>query len=104
MLCPLAKPTGMGLTMTVAVVVVPVHPLEEEEVTVKVTVTGALVVLASEPLMSVVPLAAIPVTVVVLFRLQLYEVAIPLPEPSTMVVIGLPEQMVWVEGVAVVTG
>ena len=58
------------------------------------TVTGALVVFVSEPLMSVVPLAAIPVTVAVLFLVQLYDViSMPLLVPRTMVVIALPEQM-----------
>ena len=61
---------GKGFTVTVAETVVPAHPLEEE-LTVKLTVTGDVVVLVSEPLMSVVPLEAIPVTETVLFLVQL---------------------------------
>ena len=57
-------------TSTVAVTGVPVHPLVVG-VMVNVTVTGAVVVLVSVPLILPVPLAAIPVTVVVLFRVQL---------------------------------
>ena len=61
---------GVGLTSTVAVIGVPVQPLALG-VIVKVTVTGALVVLVSVPLMLPVPLAAMPVTDVVLSRVQL---------------------------------
>ena len=61
---------GIGLTITVAVIGVPVHPLADG-VIVKVTVTGAVVVLVSVPVILPVPLAAIPVTAVVLSRVQL---------------------------------
>jgi len=61
---------GVGLTNTVAVIGVPVQPLALG-VIVKVTVTGALVVLVSVPLILPVPLAAMPVTAVVLSRVQL---------------------------------
>ncbi len=61
---------GVGLTNTVAVIGVPVQPLALG-VIVKVTVTGALVVLVSVPAISPVPLAAMPVTEVVLSRVQL---------------------------------
>lgn len=61
---------GLGLTNTVAVIGVPVQPLALG-VIVKVTVTGALVVLVSVPLILPVPLAAMPVTAVVLSRVQL---------------------------------
>ena len=60
---------GVGLTSTVAVVDGPGQPLAVG-VIVKVTVIGALVVLVNAPLMSPLPLAAIPVTVPVLSRVQ----------------------------------
>lgn len=61
---------GVGFTSTVAVEVGPGHPLAVG-VIVNVTVTGALVVLVNAPLMLPVPLAAMPVTVAVLFLVQL---------------------------------
>ena len=63
-----------GFTNTVAVIGVPpqlVPPFVKLGVIVKVTVTGALVVLVSNPLIFPDPLAAIPVTVPVLFLVQL---------------------------------
>lgn len=57
-------------TITVAVIGVPGQPLADG-VIVKVTVTGDVVVLVNVPLMLPVPLAAIPVAVAVLFRVQL---------------------------------
>ena len=72
-------------------------------VMVKVTVIGARVVLVKLPLMSLVPLAAIPVTVPVLFLLQLKVVAATLPV-IVIVVIVAPEQMVWEALVAVAFG
>lgn len=59
-----------GFTKTVAVIGVPEQPLAIG-VMVKVTVTGAPVVLVNAPLIFPVPLAAIPVTVAVLFLVQL---------------------------------
>ncbi len=61
-----ATATGVGFTKTVAVPVDPVHPFADG-VTVNVTVTGAAVVLVKLPLMSPLPLAAIPITDAVLF-------------------------------------
>ena len=61
---------GLGLTNTVAVIGVPVHPLTVG-VMVKVTVIGAVVVFVSAPLILLVPLAAIPVTRLVIFLVQL---------------------------------
>ena len=61
---------GVGFTRTVAVIGVPVHPFADG-VIVNVTVTGALVVLVSVPLMFPLPLAAMPVTVPVLSLVQL---------------------------------
>ena len=61
---------GVGLTNTVAVIGVPVQPLAVG-VMVKVTVTGAFVVLVNAPLISPAPLAAIPVTATVLSLVQL---------------------------------
>ena len=56
---------GVGFTSMVAVIGVPAQPFAEG-VIVKVTVTGAAVVLVRVPLISPLPLAAIPVTETVL--------------------------------------
>ena len=61
---------GVGLTNTVAVIGVP-GQLLAVGVIVKVTVTGALVVLVNVPLILPDPLAEIPVTAIVLSRVQL---------------------------------
>ena len=58
-----------GLTTTVAVAGTPGQVAEE--VMVNVTVTGVVPVLVNAPLILPVPLAAIPVVVAVLFRVQL---------------------------------
>jgi len=97
---------GIGLTTTVAVIAVPVHvtpALVYCGVIVKVTVTGALVVLVSEPLILPVPLAAIPVTVALLSLVQLYTVPATLPL-FTIVVIAEPLQIVCEDGVATAFG
>ncbi len=60
---------------------------------VKVTVTGANVVLVSVPLILPAPLAPIPVTAAVLSLVQLYTVPATLAV-NTIVVIALAEQMV----------
>lgn len=60
---------GNGFTVTVAVVDGPVQPLADG-VIVKVTVTGAVVVLVNVPVILPEPFAAIPVTVAVLSRVQ----------------------------------
>jgi hypothetical protein len=63
-------------------------------VIVKVVVTGAVVVLVNVPLMLPVPLAAIPVTVAVLFLVQLN--VVPGIDPTSVIgVIAEPEQIVW---------
>lgn len=72
-------------------------------VMVKETVMGAVVVLVKEPLMLPLPLAAMPVTVVVLLRVQLNVVPATLPL-STIVVMLLPEQIVCEAGVATAFG
>ena len=61
---------GVGFTNTVAVMADPGHPFAVG-VIVRVTVTGALVVLIKLPLMLPLPLDGMPVTVVVLSRVQL---------------------------------
>ena len=66
----MATAFGLGFTNTVAVTGVPAHPLAAG-VIVKVTVAGAVVVFVSVPLIFPVPLAAMPVAVVVLLRVQL---------------------------------
>jgi hypothetical protein len=97
-----AAPNGIGFTSTVAVIDGPVQP-PAVGVMVKVTVIGVLVVLVNEPLMFPLPLAAMPVTVTVLSLVQLKTV--PGTEPvNTIVVIGLPEQMVCEGGVATASG
>ena len=101
-LAGVATAFGVGFTSTVAVMAVPVQPLAVG-VIVKVTVTGAVVVFVSEPLILPEPLAAMPVTVPVLSRVQLN--VVPGTEPlSAMVVIAAPEQIVWLAGVATAVG
>ena len=80
------------MTITVAVVAVPVQPLALG-VIVKVTVTGARVVLVNVPDIFPAPDAAIPVTVAVLLRVQEYVVPLTGPD-NTIVVIAPPEQIV----------
>jgi hypothetical protein len=62
-------------------------------VIVKVTVKGALVVFVKLPLMSPLPLFGIPVTVPVLFLVQLKIVEAAFPD-KTIVVIAVAEQIV----------
>ena len=83
---------GVGLTNTVAVMDGPGQPLAVG-VIVNVTVIGAKVVLVNMPLISPLPLAAMPVTVAVLSLVQLKVVPLTLPF-RLMVIIELPEQMV----------
>jgi len=61
---------GLVVTNTIAVIGVPVHPFAVG-VMVKVTVTGAVVVLVSAPLILPVPLAGMPVTATLLSLVQL---------------------------------
>jgi len=56
-----AETVGIGLTVISKLSGVPVQPFAEG-VTVKVTITGALVVLINVPLIVPEPLAAMPVT------------------------------------------
>ena len=60
---------GVGFTSTVASIGIPGQPLAVG-VMVNVTVTGAFVVLTKVPVIFPEPLAAIPVTVAVLFLVQ----------------------------------
>jgi len=70
---------------------------------VKVTVIGALVVLVSVPDMLPEPLAAMPVTLAVLLRVQAY--VVPLTAPvKTIVLIEVAEQIVCEAGVATAFG
>ena len=87
-----ATALGVGFTTTVAVIGVPAQLLAVG-VIVKVTVTGAFVVLVKVPLIFPAPLAAIPVTVATLSLVQLYTVPATVPL-ITIVVIGLPEHIV----------
>ena len=61
---------GRGFTNMVAVTAVPAHP-PDMAVMVNVTVTGAVPVLVSVPLILPVPLAAMPVAEAVLSLVQL---------------------------------
>jgi hypothetical protein len=61
---------GIGFTTTVAVIDAPGQLAPEVGVIVNVTVTGAEVVFVNAPLISPLPLAAMPVTVPVLFLVQ----------------------------------
>jgi hypothetical protein len=72
MICDVGFATafGVGFINTVAVMVVPGHPFAVG-VIVKVTVTGAFVVLVKIPLMLPLPLDGRPVTVPELSRVQL---------------------------------
>ena len=64
-----ADATGPAFTSTVAVIGAPVQP-PPVGVMVKVTVTGAAEVFVRDPVILPDPLAAIPVTVAVLFLVQ----------------------------------
>jgi len=97
-----ATALGVGFTSTVAVIDAPGQPLAVG-VIVKVTVTGALVVLVSTPLMSPLPLAGIPVTIAVLSLVQFNVVPVVLPV-RTIVVIAEAEQIVCEAGVATAFG
>jgi hypothetical protein len=97
-----ATALGVGFTRTVAVIGVPGQPLAVG-VIVKVTVTGAFVVLVKLPLMSPLPLARIPVTSAVLSLVQLKVVPATFPE-STIVSIVPAEQIVWASAVATALG
>ena len=65
-----ATATGAGFTNTVALMGAPVQPFAVG-IMVKVTVTAAAVVLVKAPVILPVPLAAMAVTVAVLFLVQL---------------------------------
>ena len=92
---------GIGLTTTVAVIAAPVQPLAVG-VMVNVTVTGAVVVLVSVPLISPEPLAAIPVTATVLSLVQLK--VVPLTAPVKTIGVIAPEHIVCEAGVATASG
>ena len=93
---------GMGFTTTVAVIAVP-EQLPAVGVMVNVTVMGALVVLVNAPLMSPLPLAAIPVTVPVLSLVQ--SNCVPGIEPESAIVVMVPPvQMDCDDGVATASG
>ena len=83
---------GVGFTRTVAMIGAPEQPLAVG-VIVKVTVTGALVVLVNVPLILPEPLAAMPVTVAELFLVQLNVVPLTLLL-RTIVEIDAAEQLV----------
>ena len=74
----LIVPIGVGLTITVAVIGVPEQPLATG-VIVKVTVIGTAPGLINTPLIFPLPLPGIPVTVTVLFLVQLNVVPVTFP-------------------------
>ena len=86
-----AMASGLGSTVTVAVIGVPVQPLACG-VIVKVTVIGDNVVLVNEPVMSPLPLAAIPVTVPVLFLVH-YRLLMEQNRLIQLLIIVPPEQL-----------
>lgn len=94
-----ATASGVGLTRTVAVIGVPVQPLAVG-VTVKVTNTGAVVLLVRVPEISPVPEAAIPVTVPELSRVQSNVLPITFPV-KTIGIIDVEEHVVCDAGNAV---
>jgi hypothetical protein len=96
-----ARTVGTGFTNTVAVIGVPGQPLAVG-VIVNVTVTGLAVVFIRLPLISPLPLAAIPVTDAVLSLVQLY--VVPLTFPVNTMGVMAPEQMVCDAGVATALG
>ena len=98
-----ATAVGVGFTNTVAVIGVPGQPLAVG-VMVNVTVTGAVVVLVSVPLMFPAPLAAIPVAATVLSLVQLYTTPATALPVMAMVVIAMPEHTVCEAGVATAVG
>lgn len=97
-----ATALGVGFTRTVAVIGVPPQVLAVG-VMVNVTVIGAAVVLVRLPLISPLPFAAIPVTAPVLFLTQVNVVPVVVLV-NAIVVIGPPEHIVWLEGVAIALG
>lgn len=91
---------GAGFTTTVAVAVL-LHP-STNEVMVKVTVTGALVVLVSVPLIFPLPLPPIPVTDATLSRVHVNDAPDMVLE-GMIPVMALPLQTDCVVGETVVT-
>ena len=96
-----ATTLGIGFTITVAVTVLPLQPFASG-VTVKITVSGALVILVNIPVISPLPFATIPVEML-LFLTQLKAVPATLPVKE-MLEIAVPEQMLWIEGATIAPG
>lgn len=93
---------GTAFTVTVAVILAPTQPSGDVGIMVKVTVCGTVVVLVSVPVISPVPLAAMPVTFTVLSLVH----ANVVPGTSLVSTIGVigPEHTVCEAGVAVAVG
>ena len=89
----MALTVGVGFTATVAVIAAAPGHAPILGVMVNVTVTKALVVFVRTPAISPLPLAAIPVTVPVLFLVQL-NVAEGVVLVSAIVVMAVPEHTV----------
>lgn len=107
--CAEAEPVGFGLTTMVAVVGLPTQKVDEGPVgvIVKVTVTGALVVLVKvTPVMLVpLPLAATPVTALVLSRVHANVVPVTVGlVPKVIVVNAVPVHILWLLLVTVAVG
>ena len=94
--------SDIGLTITEAVLIIP-GQLSGLGVIVKVTITGKLMVLFNIPVISPDPLAEIPLATSVLSRVQVN--VVPVEDPAKWIfAIGDPEQIDWVEGVAITSG
>jgi len=100
MVCVAGVTEAPGLTVTLAVIGAPAQPFAVG-VIVNATVTGALVVFVSEPVIFPEPLAAIPVTAAVLSLVQLK--VVPATALLKAIVAGDAEQMVCDKGVATAT-
>ena len=90
---------AVGFTTIVVIKGVPKHP-PAVGVMVKVTVTGAMVVLVKIPLILPEPLAAIPVAAITLSLVQLNSVSLALLDKAIEAIV-FPEQTNWEAGNAV---
>jgi hypothetical protein len=96
-----ATAMGVGFTTIVAVIGVPMQVLAVG-VIVNVTVSGAAVELVKEPLISPLPLVAIPVTdALSLVQAKVVPGTLPV---KTILVMALAEHIDWLEGVAIASG
>ena len=102
MVCVKGVELAPGFTVTVRVIAAPAQPFAVG-VIVNVTVTGAVVVFVKAPVILPEPLAAMLVTVAVLFRTQLNVVPLTVLLDTIGVIVD-PEQVVCDAGVATAAG